>query len=105
MRFGPSWNQRNDSIVLSGMSSTMLRRIAVVLLPALHHGISPPAETPGETADGIARKVLQAMREPTDFMIDAGERAASSIGMNDPQAVVTYTAMIDAALSEGSSHG
>lgn len=44
------------------------------------------------TAEGLARAVLEAMREPTDAMVNAGWGEAS--------AVYCWRMMIDAALAE-----
>ncbi len=49
-------------------------------LAPLNHGISGPAESPEDTARRLARKILLAMREATDVMIDAALRDGAEAG-------------------------
>jgi len=68
----------------------------------MHHGISSATESPEASAYKLARKILTAMREPTDIMIEAGESAPRTVGANMAGAQSSYTAMIEAALREDS---
>ncbi len=58
----------------------MLKRIALTVLPEMHHGISGPTESPEDAARRLARKILVAMRDPTDAMIDAALRDEAEPG-------------------------
>ena len=84
------------------MSETMIRRLAMVLLPEMHHGISSATDSPEASAYKLAQKVLEAMREPTGSMVEAGEAAPRKVGANMADAETSYSAMIDAAWREGS---
>lgn len=66
-------------------------------------GILPPWEqSTDETREawrGIARAVLDAIREPSDAMLDAACRA-DGLPRPNPAALIYWQAMIDAALGE-----
>jgi hypothetical protein len=79
----------------------MLKRLAMVLLPEMHHGISDTMESPEASAYRLARTILTTMREPTDTMVEAGEAAPRTVGANMAGAEASYMAMIEAALREG----
>ncbi len=83
----------------------MLKRIALTVLPEMHHGISRPTESPEDAARRLARKILLAMRDPTDVMIEAGESTSCDAGANMACAEASYMAMIDAALRDGAEAG
>lgn len=82
------------------MPETMLKRIALTVLPEMHHGITGATESPEAAARRLARKILIAMRDPTSFMVEAGEDATRDTHANMAGAEASYTAMIDAALGE-----
>ncbi len=86
------------------MSGTMFKRLAMALLPEMHHGIGDATESPEASAYRLARKVLTAMREPTGTMIEAGEAAPRTVGTNTAGAEASYIAMIEAALRESEDH-
>jgi hypothetical protein len=52
------------------------------------------------TCEGIARAVLQALREPSEGMIEAGRETECVHGDMNCGCDVSWSAMIDAALSE-----
>lgn len=78
----------------------MLKRVALAILPEMHHGITGATESPEVAAQRLARKILLTMRDPTDAMIEAGETASRDVGANMAGAETSYVAMIDAALRE-----
>lgn len=82
------------------MPDTMLKRIAFTVLPEMHHGIGDASESPEVVARRLARKILAAMREPTETMIKAAEAITRNPDSNMGGAEASYTAMIDAALGE-----
>ena len=51
----------------------MIERVAGVLLRELAGGAASGAEMPSAFAENLARDVIEAMKEPTKGMIDAGE--------------------------------
>ncbi|WP_454887869.1 hypothetical protein [Sphingomonas oryzagri] len=81
-------------------TESMTKRIAYILLPALHHGMSPPNASPEEWALTMTRRILTAMRDPTDHMIVAGAEVSPDTAGNQSPAAQFYSAMIDAALAE-----
>lgn len=98
--------------------SEMVERVKVALIDAdvkwyaERHPSVPEQEIRDWTDDdnyrAIARAAIEAMREPTDEMVDVGQDAfAEGINMvaghpepSDEASYQTYIAMIDAALSE-----
>lgn len=83
------------------MTDTITKRVACLLLPVLHHGIGPHDMSPEALAIGTAQRILAAIREPTEEMIAAGDKAAHLIAGNRSRAAASYMAMIDFALAEG----
>jgi len=83
------------------MTESMLKRVAMTILPEMHHGLTNITESPEAAAWRVARKIVEIMREPTGPMIDAGEAAPRDPGSNVGGAEAAYVAMIEAALAEG----
>lgn len=72
----------------------MVERIAGVIYDGLANDLQPP--------EAFARKVIAAMREPTDTMIDAsGEDGVSWNDDSRGSIANKWRAMIDAALADG----
>lgn len=71
------------------MIEKMIDRIALALVPHIHHGISDPRQA--------ALDVLSVMREPTADMLEAASRYNA---LSDADR--TWPSMIDAALNEDS---
>jgi hypothetical protein len=58
-------------------------------------------------ANGMARRVLETMRQPTPEMLEAGNSGLSGNGVNDVQhddSLMCWEAMIDAALNPSPTH-
>lgn len=85
------------------MVDSMLKRLALAILPEMHHGIADMNESPEASAHRLARKILRTIREPTNTMIEAGEAVPRNAGTNATGVEFSYAAMIDAALQEGNS--
>lgn len=87
------------------MTSEMVERVAGAL-HAAHAEVGWPADE-CETCDKLARAAIEAMREPTEAMIRAGEPVVYDCyslepgeGLDENPALPTWQAMIDAALQD-----
>lgn len=77
------------------MTDSMIEKVATAILAKTPVGYGM---TQSEAND-YARAAIEAMREPTEEMLDVGHIHAGTVD----DAYVCFTTMIDAALAEGSS--
>jgi hypothetical protein len=90
------------------MTDTMIQRLARTMLLADAEGVKLWKTENGvqgyawdfEAAQEMVKRVLTAMREPTDVMVSKAGLTINDTPM-DALAVLTFRAMIDAALAEG----